>query len=112
MREFYRIVRSARPGPEDFRSIGDDGVDCSQSRHPRECAEGISVWDSADVAIAKARNLKFRRGSFLAMLRISEDGSVEFAKTMGAHHFTIYYSSPESILALMNEPAERIPGAP
>ena len=105
-------MRSEWPGPEDFRSIGDDGVDCTQSRYPRECAEGISVWDSAEAAIEKARNLGFRRGSFLATLRVPEDGSVEFAKTMGAHHFTIYYGSPESILALMNEPAERIPGAP
>lgn len=105
-------MRSEWPGPEDFQSIGDDGADCSRSRYPRECAEGISVWDSAEAAIKKARSLQFRRGSFLAILRVPEDGTVEFAKTLGAHHFTIYYGSPESILALMKEPADRILGAP
>jgi hypothetical protein len=112
VREFYRIVRSERPGPEDFQSIGDDGADCSRSRYPRECAGGVSVWDNVEAAIKKARSLEFRRGSFLATLHVPEDDTVEFAKTMGAHHFTIYYGSPESILALMRKPAVRIPGAP
>lgn len=74
--------------------------------------KGVSVWDSAEAAIKKARSLKFKRGSFIATLHVPEDGTIEFAKTMVAHHFTIYYGSPESILALMKEPADRIPGTP
>jgi hypothetical protein len=111
--EFYRIVRREHPGPEDFLSIGDEGGrDCNKSRHPRECAEGVSVWDDPEVAIAKARAINFKRGSFLATLLVPEDGRVEFARTMGPHHVTIYYGSPESILALMKGPAVRISGAP
>ncbi|MCD6029143.1 MAG: hypothetical protein K0S78_1317, partial [Thermomicrobiales bacterium] len=35
-----------------------------------------------------------------------------FAQTFREHHYTIYYGSPQSILALMAGPAIRIPGAP
>jgi hypothetical protein len=112
VRKFFRNVRSEYPGPEDFRSLGDEGVDCSRTRYPRECADGISVWDNVETAIAKARETKFRRGSFIATLWVPDDGTVEFAMTIKPHHATIYYGSPESILALMNGPAVRIPGAP
>jgi hypothetical protein len=34
-------------------------------------------------------------------LIVPDDGSVEFAKPFGVHHYTIYYGSPESILGLV-----------
>lgn len=106
---YFRIVRRETPDTEDFRSLGDEGIDCSRRRHPRECAEGVSVWDDADYAIAKARLIGFSRGSFLAELRVPEDGTVEIAKTFGLHHYTIYYGSPRSILGLMHGKVAKVP---
>lgn len=111
-RRFFRIVRREVPTAEDFRSLGDEGIDCSRRRHARECAEGVSVWDDPEHAMAKARQIGFARGSFLATLLVPAGGSVEIAKTFGQHHYTIYYGSPQSILALMEGAAVKIPGAP
>jgi hypothetical protein len=61
--------------------------------------------------MAKARQLEFSRGSYVATLVVPDDGTVEFAKTFGPHHYTIYYGSPRSILALVEGSAVRIPGA-
>jgi hypothetical protein len=112
-REFYRIVRGEVPDADDFRSMADLGVECVTGRRYRECAEGISVFDDFEHACAVARDYNFRRGRFIARLVVPDDGSVEFAKTFrDPHHYTIYYGSPESILALVEGAAVPIPGAP
>ncbi|MGH2614100.1 MAG: hypothetical protein ACRDJC_02575 [Thermomicrobiales bacterium] len=49
----------------------------------------------------------------MARLLIPEDGSFEFAKTFrDPHHYTIYYGSPEGILALVKGAAVPIPDVP
>jgi hypothetical protein len=111
-REFYRIVHSEHPGWEDFRSLGDEGKVCVSGRRYRECAEGISVFDDFEHTCELARTYGFRRGTYIARLVVPEDGSVEFAHTFRDHHYTIYYGSPQSILALVAGAAVRIPGAP
>jgi hypothetical protein len=100
-REFFRIVRSERPTRDEFRSLADEGKVCVSRRNLRECAEGISVFDDFAHACMLARTYHFQRGRFVARLVVPDDGSVEFAKTFGVHHYTIYYGSPESILALV-----------
>jgi hypothetical protein len=97
-REFFRIVRGEQPSRDDFRSLGDLGKACVSGRRFRECAEGVSVFDDFTFACELARTYRFQRGRYIAKLIVPEDGSVDFAKTFGMHHFTIYYGSPESIL--------------
>ena len=110
-RQFYRIVRSQYPSLDDFRSLGDEGKVCVSARRYRECAEGVSVFDDFRHACDLARTYDFRRGRFVATLTVPDDGSVEFAKTFGVHHWTIYYGSPESILALIDGVPVSIPEA-
>jgi hypothetical protein len=109
--EFFRIVRSEWPTRDDFRSLADEGKVCVSKRRFRECAEGISVFDDFDHVCMLARTYHFQRRRFVARLVVPEDGSVEFAKTFGIHHYTIYYGSPESILALVVDVIS-IPEAP
>ena len=111
IRRFFRIVRREIPGLEDFLTLSAEGIDCSRRRSTRECAEGISVWDDAGFAMAKARQIEFSRGRFLVALLVPDDGTVEIAKTFGPHHYTLYSMSPESILTLVEGPAVRIPGS-
>ena len=111
-REFFRIVRSEQPSRDDFRSLADEGKVCVSRRRFRECAEGVSVFDDLSHTCVLARTYHFQRGRYIARLVMPEDGSVDFAKTFGVHHYTIYYGSPESILSLVVGPAIRIPDAP
>ena len=110
-REFFRIVRGEQPNSDDFRSLGDLGKVCVSGRRYRECTEGISVFDDFEHTCELARTYQFQRGRYIARLVVPEDGSVEFAKTFGVHHYTIYYGSPESILALVVGMAVSIPDA-
>jgi hypothetical protein len=111
-REFFRIVRGEKPNQDDFKSLGDQGKICVSVRRFRECAEGISVFDDFLYICELARTYRFQRGRYVARLIVPEDGSVEFAKTFGKHHYTIYYGSPESILALVVGAAVLIPETP
>jgi hypothetical protein len=108
-REFFRIVRSEQPDREDFTSLADQGKVCVSGKRYRECAEGVSVFDDFEHTCELARTYRFQRGRYIARLLVPEDGSVEFAKTFGVHHFTIYYGSPESILELVVGRPVRIP---
>lgn len=108
-REFFRIVRGERPHRDDFRSLGDLGKVCVSGRRYRECAEGISVFDDLEHTCTMARIYHFQRGRYIARLLVPEDGSVEFAKTFGVHHYTNNYGSPVSILALVVGNAVRSP---
>jgi hypothetical protein len=92
--------------------LGAEGVDCTRRRHRRECEEGVSVWDNAEFAMVKARQIAFSRGRFLATLLVPDDGSIEIAKTFGPHHYTINSGGPESILSLVVGSAEAIPDLP
>jgi hypothetical protein len=111
-REFFQIISGEQPRREDFRSLGDLGKVCVSGRRYRECAEGVSVFDDFEYACEVARTFRFRHGHYIARLLVPDDGSVDFAKTFGIHHDTIYYGSPESILALVEGLAVRIPEAP
>jgi hypothetical protein len=111
-REFFRIVRSEYPDRDDFTSLRDQGQVCVSRSRYRECAEGVSVFDDFEHTCELARTYRFRRGRFIARLFVPEDGSIEFAKTFGVHHYTIYYGSPESILELVMGSAVRIPEEP
>ena len=89
--EFYRIVRSISPSAEDFRSARQDGLPLVDPRYVREWAEGVSVYDSLEYALGRARANRTGLGRFVATIALPDDGSVDFAKTMrNRHHFTIY----------------------
>lgn len=56
----------------------------------REWAEGISVSDTLDSAIERAR--RFRRiGRYVVELQVPDSSEIEVRQTTGdQHHFTIY----------------------
>lgn len=97
-REFFRIVRGARPVLDDFKPLGATGRPLRFPEYRREFEEGISVYDDFGHACAMARGNRFRQGRFLVKLLIPDDGGIEFKQTFAEHHFTLY-ARPEQILS-------------
>jgi hypothetical protein len=100
-RKFYRIVHSAVPTVDDFRTAAEEGMPLTNEAHRREWAEGISVYDDLEYTLERARKTRGRLGAFVATVVIPGTGGVEVAKTMkNRQHYTIYASAGE-ILALV-----------
>jgi hypothetical protein len=98
-REFWRIVRNETPTPDDFRSARALGVPRPET-HIEEWDRGVSVYDDLAFALRRAERNRSGLGRFVARLVVPVDGSVQFAKTFGRHHLTIY-GDPENLLALV-----------
>ena len=100
-RKFYRIVHSAVPTVDDFRTAAEEGMPLTNAAHRREWAEGISVYDDLAYALRRAQKTRGRLGGFVATVVIPDTGGVEVAKTMkNRQHYTTYASAGE-ILALV-----------
>jgi hypothetical protein len=78
----------------------------------REWAEGISVYDDFDRACQIAQRFKYRFGSYIVRVVLSDESPVECKQTSrDQHHYTIY-AEPETIMALVQGVPTKIPGAP
>jgi hypothetical protein len=104
-RKFYRIVRSAVPTVDDFRTAAEEGMPLTNEAHRREWEAGISVYDDLAYALRRAQRTRGRLGGFVATVVIPDTSGVEVAKTMqNPRHYTIYASAGE-ILALVEDEA-------
>lgn len=101
-REFFRIVRNQPPSIDDFRSARELGVP-RPAIHIAEWDRGISIYDDLEYALRRALRNRSGLGRFVARLIVPADGSVEFAKTFGRHHYTVY-GDPGDLIALVREP--------
>lgn len=108
---FFRIVRNAVPTVDDFRTAREDGLPLVDTKYFREWAEGVSVYDNLDYALARARTNTTGLGRFVVAIAVPDDGSIDFAKTMrNRRHYTIY-ASGVPLLALVRDvsvPAESL----
>jgi len=105
-RTFFRIVRHRPPILDDFKSHKALGRPLRDPAMAREWADGISVYDSLDYAVARVRVARFRLGRFVVPMTISPaDAHVAFAQTGNdPRHYTLY-GPPEALMALVTGPA-------
>ena len=105
---FYRIIRSRQAAPDDFKSAKALGKPLRDQAHQREWEQGVSVFDSLDYALQRARAFKLALGRFVVAIRVPDDESIEVAQTGNdQHHFTIY-AEPERLLSLVDGDAVRV----
>ena len=90
---FYRLLRSEQPQVRDFYSARELGRRMPR-RTPWLIAVGVSMFDSAERALAVAR----RRPAIVAQVVLPASRGISFAKTAGAGHYTIW-AAPEDLLA-------------
>jgi hypothetical protein len=105
-RTFFRIVRHRPPTLDDFMSHKALGRPLRDPTMVREWADGISVYDSLDYAVARVRVARFRLGRFVVPMTVSPgDAQVAFAqKGNDPRHYTLY-GPPEALLARVTGPA-------
>lgn len=110
----YRIVKTDPPTPADVESLIEEmarrnrpvPADWTEDEHQK--AEGLSVYDTIEAAIATAIQLRGRRGTLIARLTLTDDSGVR-CKLTGSHgHWTIW-GNPDTILHAM-EVVTRVPG--
>ncbi len=107
-RLFYRIVRSAAPTIDDFKTARDLGKQLRFPQFRREWEEAISVFDDFDHAVNRAIKSRLQLGDHIAELDVPDDGSVEFAPTaVDPRHYSIY-AAPELIMTFVTGPATRV----
>jgi hypothetical protein len=112
-REFFRIVRDKQATLEDFKSHRALGKrPPANPAYQREWSEGISVYSSLDRACQVSKAFHFRLGSYVATIRVPEDGTVDFRQTTADNqHFTIY-AEPDVIFSFVEGEPTLIPDAP
>src|SRR5262249_75035 len=103
-RIFFRIVRGPVPTLDDFKSGKQLGKPLRDPTLSREWATGISVFDSLEYAAERARAMRFRLGTWIAILSIPESSSIEWSQTGNdARHFTIYTPPFEALALVVGE---------
>jgi hypothetical protein len=109
---YYRFVRGQVVTLDDFRSQGALGRTLRSPGDERAFNEGVSVYDDFDQACEVAASIRYRRGSYLAVISLPADHAIEVAQTgRNPHHFTMF-AEAETILALVAGDPVLIPGAP
>lgn len=87
----WRAVRSYPPTEADFLSHKARGL--PKRRGPDELWEGVSTFDSFEVASDMAR--KYHQGDFLSRLAIEPDGPIRWRATGGKGHYTLWGTPAE-----------------
>jgi hypothetical protein len=102
VRTFYRIVATDPPTVTDLYSqkeLGEPPRDPDDAEALRLWT-GVSVYNTEQQARKKAVRLPFL-GSFIAELRIPDDGSVRFERTTGSTgHYTLWGDPAHMLLCV------------
>ena len=107
-RTFYRIVRNPVVSEDDFKSAKDLGKPLRKPSFARQWAEGVSVSDTLEHAVAQARLYRFGLGRFVVAVRLPSASGVEVEQTGNdPHHFTLY-GTPSQLLGFVTEPPRRV----
>lgn len=97
-RTFFRIVRSDPPTEEDFLSPQALAVPLwDPDPEKLRMAEGVSVFNTEIQARNKARAYP-RKGRFLALLLIEEDGPITFERTGRDRGHHTLWGDPQEML--------------
>ncbi len=111
---FFRFVRGEVATVDDFKSQGALGKTMrftSGDDAQRRWNEGVSVYDSVDYACELAAAGGYRIGSYIAKISLPAGHGLDIVQTgRDKHHYTIF-ADAATLLALVREPATRIPGS-
>ena len=58
---------------------------------------GVSVYQDIAYAIRRARNTRFRLGSYVVPVCIPEDSDIEFRQAFDRRHYTIYAKGAQAL---------------
>lgn len=110
---YYRFVRSENLQIEDFLSQGAMGRVMNRPGNQRAWDHGISVWNSLESAIARAREFRFSPGSYVVEISLPDDHGLEIEGPTGRlrAHYTIYDADPRYLMKHASQPI-KIPGSP
>lgn len=109
---YFRFVRGRIPRVDDFRSQGALGRTLRTRGDERAFNEGVSVYDDFGQACEVAASIRFRRGSYLAVIALPEGHAFEVVQTgRNPHHFTLFADAEQLLALVVGDPA-LMPGAP
>jgi hypothetical protein len=93
VRVFYRIIAAETPGLSDFLPQSARGVQAPRTDDTELLflwEHGVSVWNTQQQAIKRARAMPGRIGRYVVQVRIEADGPVRYLKTLGSGHFSLF----------------------
>jgi hypothetical protein len=97
MPTFYRIVKTDPPQVADFTSREARGLPPQGRPQVHRLNSGISVFDSLEEARRTGARFPWL-GEFIATLLVEDDDPVNWEKTLGPAHFTVW-AAPTVLLA-------------
>lgn len=107
-RTYYRIVRGPDVSENDFKSAKDLGKPLRKAGFARQWAEGVSVSDTFEHAIAQARQYRYRLGRYVATVRLPVEAGIEVEQTGNdPHHYTVY-GTPSQLFGFVAERPRRV----
>jgi hypothetical protein len=107
-RIFRRIVHGNPPTVDDFKTQRERNVPRPDTNSLEELfswAYGVTVTNTKQQALKKARGLRGRLGRYVVGVHIEPDGPVRYHKTLGSGHFDLLGES-QDILARVVLPVE------
>ena len=107
-RVFYRIVRNPEVSEDDFKPAKDLGKPLTNQRFARQWAEGVSVYDTFEHAVARARLYRYKLGRFVVTVRLPVGTDVEVEQSGDdPRHYTLY-APPSRLLELVSGRPRRV----
>lgn len=107
-RTYYRIVRNPDASEDDFKSAKDLGKPLRKANFARPWAEGVSVSDTFEHAIAQARQYRYRLGRYVVAVRLPAEAGIEVEQTGNdPHHYTVY-GTPSHLFSFVTEQPRRV----
>jgi hypothetical protein len=94
-RVFYRIIEGSEHTLRDFLPPKEVGKPLTDEAWRREWESAVSVFDDFNYIVKQLKRFP-RLGAYIATVLVLEDGSVEFARTGGRHHYSIF--APEEVV--------------
>lgn len=105
---FCRIVRGAEISEDDFRSAKEPGKPLLDPELVRPWAEGVSVYDTFERAVDRARRYRYKLGRYVVAVALPVDAAVEIEQSgSDPRHHTVYGAS-RVLRSFAIEPAIRV----
>lgn len=95
---FYRVAKAYPPGDDEYRTARDKGLhppDELTATELRAFNDGYSFYDSEDGARGQAKKRKGKLGTYIVRYDIPEGSGIEWEKTLGPGHYTLFGSKEE-----------------
>ena len=107
-RIYFRIVRNADVSEDDFKPAKDLGKPLLEPELARPWAEGVSVYDTFERAVNRARRFRYKLGRFVVTVTLPAGADVEVEQSGDdPRHFTLYGEAKQP-LSFVNDLPRRV----